>query len=178
MKGSNKGFTLIELMVVVAIIGALATMGVPQYRKFQAKAKTAEAKTQLGGMYLSLQTMMTDFGTFAPCVVSFGYDPRNTGDRFYSVASVAVAGYAVGEAAITGAGGVCPASAVNVSGFDATRGEGGAARTFAQAQAVAGAMTQNAFILGANGMISNTVATFSTFTMNQNKVTTNTVLGY
>ncbi|MFM8270157.1 MAG: type IV pilin protein [Pseudomonadota bacterium] len=45
---SQRGFTLVELMTVVAIIGVLATVGVPQYRKIQRKAKRAEATLGLG----------------------------------------------------------------------------------------------------------------------------------
>ncbi len=36
---NNKGFSLVELMVVVAIIGVLSAVAVPQFQKFQRKAK-------------------------------------------------------------------------------------------------------------------------------------------
>jgi len=45
---SQRGFTLVELMTVVAIIGVLASVGVPQYRKIQRKARRAEATLALG----------------------------------------------------------------------------------------------------------------------------------
>lgn len=45
---NQRGFTLVELMTVVAIIGVLASVGVPQYRKIQRKAKRAEATLSLG----------------------------------------------------------------------------------------------------------------------------------
>lgn len=47
-KLNQRGFTLVELMTVVAIIGVLASVGVPQYRKIQRKAKRAEAQLALG----------------------------------------------------------------------------------------------------------------------------------
>jgi type IV pilus assembly protein PilA len=47
----QKGFTLVELMVVVAIIGLLSAVAVPNFKKYQAKAKISEAKLQLSALY-------------------------------------------------------------------------------------------------------------------------------
>ena len=51
LRKRSKGFTLIELMIVVAIIAILAAIAIPQYKKFQLKAKTAEAKANIGAIY-------------------------------------------------------------------------------------------------------------------------------
>jgi len=48
---SKKGFTLIELMIVVAIIGILAAIAIPNFLKFQAKSKQSEAKSNLGAVF-------------------------------------------------------------------------------------------------------------------------------
>jgi len=49
----KKGFTLIELMIVVAIIGILAAIAIPNFLKYQAKSKQSEAKTNLKGIFTS-----------------------------------------------------------------------------------------------------------------------------
>lgn len=45
--GREKGFTLIELMIVVAIIGILASIAYPSYKEYVAKSRRAEAKATL-----------------------------------------------------------------------------------------------------------------------------------
>ena len=62
----NRGFTLVELMIVVVIILLLASLGVVGFRRWVAKARTTEAVTMLGEMNSKEQTYRMEFGTFLP----------------------------------------------------------------------------------------------------------------
>ena len=46
----NKGFTIIELMIVVALVGILAMLALPMYADYTAKAQTAEGESLLKGL--------------------------------------------------------------------------------------------------------------------------------
>ena len=50
--GSQGGFTLIELMITVAILGILASVAIPTFLQYQARARQSEAKTSLGAIYM------------------------------------------------------------------------------------------------------------------------------
>jgi type IV pilus assembly protein PilA len=65
MKNIQKGFTLIELMIVVAIIGILAALAIPAYADYTARAQAAEAFTLMDGVKTPLAELYTTLGKFA-----------------------------------------------------------------------------------------------------------------
>lgn len=76
---SAKGFSLVELMVVVAIIGTLAAIGIPQYERFKEKAYSAEAKASLSALYTAEHSFFLEFGAYHSSFDAVGFTPPSRG---------------------------------------------------------------------------------------------------
>ncbi|TVO35475.1 pilin [Vibrio algivorus] len=63
-KKLQKGFTLIELMIVVAVIGVLAAIAMPQYQKYIAKSEVASALATLTGAKTNVEAFAVSNGEF------------------------------------------------------------------------------------------------------------------
>jgi type IV pilus assembly protein PilA len=80
-KKLKKGFTLIELMIVVAIIGILAAIAIPNFIKFQARSKQGEAKANLKGWFTAQRSFIQEKDRYAENIRVIGFGPER-GNRY------------------------------------------------------------------------------------------------
>ena len=69
-KHRRAGFTLIELMIVVAIVGVLAATAIPSFRHFQLRSKSSEAKVNLAAIRSAEMAAVAEFGNFVAAAAS------------------------------------------------------------------------------------------------------------
>ncbi|MBW2245257.1 MAG: prepilin-type N-terminal cleavage/methylation domain-containing protein [Deltaproteobacteria bacterium] len=62
----ERGFTLIELMIVVAIVGILASVAMPAFSRYQNRSKSAEAKVNLSALRVAEESYFNEHGVFLP----------------------------------------------------------------------------------------------------------------
>jgi type IV pilus assembly protein PilA len=85
LKHTQQGFTLIELMIVVAIIGILAAIAVPAYQDYMIRAKVSEAILRLDEVKTAVSDYFTYHGTFGSAT-SVGFNSGATGKYVNGVA--------------------------------------------------------------------------------------------
>ena len=109
-KQNKKGMSLIEIMIVVAIVGILMVVVIPNYRRIQEQSNVAKAKSELRSLQTAVENYYVHNGSYpaalndvtsaTPNIVSsipddvfassgtYGYDRGGTGDYYYVLYSV------------------------------------------------------------------------------------------
>ena len=87
IKKLQKGFTLIELMIVVAIIGILAAIAIPNFIKFQARSKQSEAKANLKAIFTAQKAFFQEKDRFSTLTGDIGFSPERNNRYAYFLTS-------------------------------------------------------------------------------------------
>ena len=145
-----KGFNLIELMVVIAIIGVIATIAVPNYLRHKDRARQSEAKQLLGSLFTAETAFFSEWTMFTGDFGHIGFSPE--GDMRYNIGFTAVGRDPTAMGNFTGRG---------ASGFFDTEGHcggGGLCLDLSGGEVITNnqdpsAATPDEFIAAANGDI-------------------------
>ena len=81
---TQKGFTLVELMIVVVIVGILASIGIPAYGSYVLRGKLTEASTELAAMRVKLEQYYQDNRTYAGACAGGTVAPLPAGTKYFT----------------------------------------------------------------------------------------------
>ncbi|KKL02531.1 prepilin-type cleavage/methylation domain-containing protein [Rheinheimera mesophila] len=120
----NQGFTLIELMIVVAIIGILAAIALPAYQDYTAKAKGSNAVASLGGQKIKVAEAYATSGTLGCTDTAGTAIPDCTGNGVLSLTYDGITATMTPTAPAAGSGNITWACALTGTGAVPIKGCG------------------------------------------------------
>jgi type IV pilus assembly protein PilE len=98
----QRGFTLVEIMIVVAIVGILAKIAIPMYGSYMVRGKVIEAQSALTSGRVAMEQYFQDYRTYvgAPCPASTTYFTYGcaTAATTYTITASSVANQGLGVA--------------------------------------------------------------------------------
>ena len=92
-----KGMTLIELMIVVVIVGILASIAYPSYRDQMTKTRRSDGQAKLMEIMNAQERYFTNYGSYTASIatadpVGLGYADANSEEGFYTISAAACGG--------------------------------------------------------------------------------------
>lgn len=166
---NQEGFTLIELMIVVGIIGILVAIAAPNFSKYQSKARQSEAKIALSAIYGAEKSFYSEYSAYATGLDAVGYAPEGQ-KRFYNVGfsgtlTTSVNGYGDNGNINVNSNYTSLANPFTCSGGAVNLGSGGSATD------------PQTFVARASGCIRQGADRWDTWQINDNKILSNVTIG-